>query len=142
MSCVPRDFDNFGGHSFHGLGRTVRLLGRTVGFACVARRGCTSNGSAVLPARIPGNNLPARPSNDQQAVHSTTGIRGGMPGWGEKFATLEEQTKWAVLFAIVLSALTAARDVVSMLRPGEVDDWVWSFAAQLTLFLYWAFLTP
>lgn len=65
-----------------------------------------------------------------------------MPGWGEKFATVEEQTKWAVLFAIVLSALNAARDVVSMLRPGAVDDWVWSLALQLTLFLYWAFLTP
>jgi len=65
-----------------------------------------------------------------------------MPGWGEKYATVEEQTKWAVLFAVVLSALTAARDVVSMLRPGDVDDWMWSFALQLTLFLYWAFLTP
>ncbi len=65
-----------------------------------------------------------------------------MPGWGEKIGSIEEQMKWAVLFAMVLSALTAARDVVSMLRPGEVDDWVWSLASQLTLFLYWAFLTP
>jgi signal transduction histidine kinase len=65
-----------------------------------------------------------------------------MARWGEKLARCEEQMKWAVLFAIVLSALTAARDVVSMLRPGQVDDWVWSIASQLTLFLYWAFLTP
>lgn len=65
-----------------------------------------------------------------------------MPGWGEKFATVEEQMKWAVLFALILSALTAARDVVSMLRPGELADWVWSVAVQLTLFLYWAILTP
>ena len=69
-------------------------------------------------------------------------VRGGMPGWGEKFVTVEEQMKWAVLFALILSALTAARDVVSMLRPGEVDDWIWSVAVQLTLFLYWALLTP
>lgn len=57
-------------------------------------------------------------------------------------AVIEEQTKWAVLFAVVLSALTAARDVVSMLRPGNVGDWIWSIALQLTLFLFWAFVTP
>ena len=57
-------------------------------------------------------------------------------------AVVEEQAKWAVLFALVLSALTAARDVVSMLRPGDVADWMWSIALQLTLFLYWALVTP
>lgn len=65
-----------------------------------------------------------------------------MASTGINLAVLEEQTKWAVLFALVLSALTAARDVVSMLRPGDVEDWIWSIALQLTLFLFWAFATP
>lgn len=62
---------------------------------------------------------------------------------GEKFATIEEQLKWAVLFALVLSALTAIRDIASMFSTyAQIEMWIWALATQLTLFLFWAFMSP
>jgi len=56
-----------------------------------------------------------------------------------------EQLKWAILFALVLSALTALRDLSSMsgrVMAGTVELWLWSIASQITLFVFWALLSP
>ena len=55
---------------------------------------------------------------------------------------LAEQMKWAVLFALVLSALTSLRDISSMYKLLLIEGWLWSIASQLTLFLFWAVVTP
>ena len=71
-----------------------------------------------------------------------------MDGWRDRLSSVQEQMKWAVLFAMVLSALTTVRDLASMqVKYAGQDEvrvafWVWSVAAQLTLFLFWAFVSP
>src|ERR1051326_4911046 len=66
-----------------------------------------------------------------------------MTGWKARFTSIEEQVKWGVLFALVLSALTAMRDVAAMMEQASlIEVWVWAIAAQLTLFMFWAFLVP
>ncbi|MBZ5627506.1 MAG: histidine kinase [Acidobacteriia bacterium] len=57
-------------------------------------------------------------------------------------AKVEEQMKWALLFAMVLAFLTAFRDMAAMDDRQELVIWIWGFAAQLTLFLYWALVAP
>jgi hypothetical protein len=65
-----------------------------------------------------------------------------MRAWKQTFARVEEQMKWAVLFALVLAVLTAVRDVAAMDERQALVTWIWSLAAQLTLFLYWALVAP
>jgi len=65
-----------------------------------------------------------------------------MTFWKQTFANVEAQLKWAVLFALVLATLTTFRDVAAMDERQELVIWVWGIAGQLTLFLYWAFVTP
>ena len=65
-----------------------------------------------------------------------------MTSWKATFAKLEVQLKWSVLCALVLAFLTAFRDVGLMDKSQGLEIWLWSAAAQLTLFLYWAFATP
>jgi two-component system, LytTR family, sensor kinase len=65
-----------------------------------------------------------------------------MTFWKRTFTNVEDQLKWAVLFALVLAALTTFRDVAGMDERQELVIWLWGMAAQLTLFLYWAFATP
>jgi signal transduction histidine kinase len=63
-----------------------------------------------------------------------------MAAWKQTLATVEEQMKWGVLFALVLAFFTALRDMAFMNE--QVEMWLWSLAAQLTLFMYWALVTP
>ncbi len=65
-----------------------------------------------------------------------------MAAWKKNFAIVEEQMKWGVLFALVLSFLTAFRDLAFMEEPQPAFIWLWALAAQLTLFMYWALTTP
>lgn len=66
-----------------------------------------------------------------------------MAAWKQTLATIEEQMKWGVLFALVLSFFTAFRDMAFMMDESRhLETWVWSLAAQLTLFMYWALVTP
>lgn len=65
-----------------------------------------------------------------------------MPEPSSRHSTLAEQMKWAVLFALVLSALTSLRDISSMYKELLLEGWLWSIASQLTLFLFWAAVTP
>ncbi len=65
-----------------------------------------------------------------------------MAAWKQNLAVVEEQMKWGVLFALVLSFLTAVRDVAFMEEAQPLYIWLWALAAQLTLFMYWAFVTP
>ncbi len=65
-----------------------------------------------------------------------------MTFWKRTFTNVEEQLKWAVLFALLLATLTTVRDVAAMDERQELVIWLWGIAAQLTLFLYWAFATP
>lgn len=73
-------------------------------------------------------------------VYAPTGMR--MAAWKQKVAVVEEQMKWGVLFALALSFPTAFRDVAFMEESQPLELWLWALAAQLTVFMYWAFMTP
>src|SRR5438105_1074828 len=81
-------------------------------------------------------------TSKQQHACTRWPIHKSMTFWKRTFTNVEEQLKWAVLFALVLATLTAFRDVAVMDERQELVMWVWNLAAQLTLFLYWALVTP
>src|SRR5512140_487401 len=65
-----------------------------------------------------------------------------MRAWNLQRDAIAKQIKWGALFALVLAIASASGDLAFMDSNRQPGARLWSLAAQITLFLYWAVVAP